>query len=383
MSGGGRVGLTSPALPYLLAIVSALLLAGIVVTWPRLAGRGLLRITLRVISLCLLQACVLSLIFVTVNRTGEFYSSWADLFGSDNGGGKVLAAHSDPVRSQKQLEVTGHATVKLPGDESAPGGTLQSVTIDGQLSGLDVTGHVYLPAGYQPAARARRYPVLVVISDATDGSRSPYAASRLAQSAAIEIAAHRLKPLIMVMLPAALARRDRACLNVPPAFAAHRPATAPVQGETFFAEDVPDVVESAYRVSGQPDDWAVLGDASGGYCALQLAMDNSYVFSTAVAPRGNYTKPPGGRYALTSASLRRQDDLVWQLSHLPMQPVSVLFAGPGSVRRPGPAQSFVTLAQPPMRVSLTQLAAGKWPLGRVLDWIGASMSAHAHSRTAR
>jgi enterochelin esterase-like enzyme len=377
------VALTSPALPYLLTAICVLLLAGIIVAWPRLAGRGLLPIGLRVVSLCLLQACVLSLIFVTVNRSAEFYSSWTDLFGADSGGAKVLAAQGGFVRTQPQLSVTGHVPVRVPGGRADAAGTLERVTIHGPLSGLRVTGNVYLPAGYQQSNSSRRYPVLVVISDAPAGSSSPYAANRLAQSVAVEIAAGRLEPLIVLMLPPTLARNDRACLNVPPTFGRHRPATASVQGETFFAQDVPDALESAYRVSSQPAGWALLADEAGGYCALQLAMDNSSVFSAAVVPPGNYSRPPGVGPALDTPELRDQDNLIWQLSHLPMQPVSVLFAGPSSASGAGQARAFIAKVHRPMRVSLTQLTIGTWPLAPVLDWVGAVIAAHPDPAATR
>jgi hypothetical protein len=377
------VALTSSALPFVLGVVCILLLAGIIVAWPRLAGRGLLPIGLRVVSLCLLQACVLSLIFVTVNRSQEFYSSWADLFGTDSGGAKVLAAPGGPVRSQPLLHVSDHVVVRLPGRRALPAGTLESVTIHGQLSGLRVTGSVYLPAHYEPWNSSRRYPVLLVISDATAGSRSAYAAGRLAQSAAVEISAGRLEPLIMVMLPATLAPGDGACLNLPPTFIRHRPATAAVEGETFFAQDVPGALASAYRVRGQPGGWALLADESGGYCALQLAMDNSSVFSAAVAPPGNYNRPPGIRPGTDTTALRDQDNLVWQLGHLPLQPVSVLFAGPPRVTGWGQVLSFTAKVQSPMRVSKTELGSGTWPLGHVLDWIGAVIGGHSRAGKAR
>jgi enterochelin esterase-like enzyme len=376
------VGLTSSALPYLLTAGCLLLLAGIIVAWPRLAARRALPVALRVVSLCLLQVLVLGLIFVTVNRSQEFYASWADLFGSESGSARIVAVDGSSGPAARPLTVTGHAPVTLPGRPGPAAGTLQEVTIHGQLSGLRLAGQVYLPAGYRSQDRSRRYPVLVVISGAAGDSRSPYAARRLAQSAAVEMAAGRLQPLIMVLLRPALAR-DRACLNVPPAFTAHRPVSPPVQGETFFAQDVPAALQAAYPVTAQPAGWALLGDASGGYCALQLALDNSAVFSAVAVPPANYSRPPGAGPGLGTSALRHQDSLVWQLSHLPMQPVSVLFAGPGPASRPGPAQPFIALARPPLHVSVTRLAAGAWPLGRVLDWIGAVLAAHAHPAVAR
>jgi hypothetical protein len=366
------VGLTSPVLPYLVAFLSAVMLVVILVMWPRLAHSGVRQIALRIVSLCVLQALVLGLIFVTVNRSWEFYASWSDLFGSDKGAASVIAARHTVARTQQPLVITSKAMVGVPGYRSA-GGTLEGVTLHGQLSGLSAAGHIYLPAGYQPQA-ARRYPVLVVISNTASASGSPYAADRLAQSAAVQIAAGRMAPLIMVMLPAALAPGDEACLNVPASVKGTKIAAAAVEGGTFFAEDVPNVLESAYRASSQPADWALLGDDSGGYCALQLALDDSYVFSVAVAPRGAYSAPPGTGAVPASPQFQQQDSLIWQLSHLPMQPVSVLFAGPGQASGPGGAQPFISLVQPPMRVSLTRLETGRWPLANVLDWISAAVS---------
>jgi hypothetical protein len=185
------------------------------------------------------------------------------------------------------------------------------------------------------------------------------------------------------MLPAALGPTDQACLNVPgPPSEGSKPGGGSVQGETFFAQDVPDAVQAAYRVSSQPGHWALLGDDSGGYCALQLAIDNASVFSAAVAPGDSYLIPRATAQALGTPAIRLQDNLVWQLSHQPMQPVSVLFTEPGPAFAQRQAQPFFSLAQPPMQVSLTQPATGNWPLGRVLDWISSAVGRHARAATA-
>jgi hypothetical protein len=365
-----QVGLTSPGLPYVLAALSAVVLLAIVVGWPNLGRGRLWQIWLRILSLSVLQVLVLGLIFVIVNNSGEFYSSWSDLFGSDTTAGSVVAARNVPAATgRQQLEVTAKVPVKLP--TGKPGGTLETVTVHGQLSGLSVAGHIYVPAAYRAGNAAGQLSVLVVISDAASSSGSPYAASRLARSAAIEMAAGRMQPLIIVMLPAAISPHDQACLTVPPGPSGGSSA----QGGTFFAQDVPSAVESGFHVSTQAANWALLGDVGGGYCALQLAMDNSYVFSVAVVPRGTYASPPGVR--LGTSLLRQQADLAWQLTSMPMQPISVLFAGPGSAAGPGQARQFISRARPPMRVSTTQLGGGSWPLAHVLDWIGAAVGRHA------
>ena len=374
------MGLTSPALPYLLALLAFIVLLAIILGWPWLSHRSIGRIYLRLVSLCILQALVLGLIFVVVNRAGEFYSSWSDLFGTDHSGrASIVAAGPVDAASHSLLAVTGRTPIRLP--QGRPGGALEQVRINGQLSGVSAAGSVYLPAAYFASGSRREYAVLTVISDATAGGNSPYSAQRLAQSAATEIAAGRMGPLVIVMLPATVGRVDQACLNLPPKLLDRAQEQPAIQGETFFAQDLPDAIESAFRVSAKPANWALLGDQTGGYCALQLALDNSSVYSVAVVPRGTYTHPPG-LAAQLPGPFREQDNLLWQLANLPVPPVTVLFAGPGSATGSGLARPFISLAQRPMRVSAVELDAGNWPLAHVLTWVATAVGVPAgHGQT--
>jgi hypothetical protein len=120
-------------------------------------------------------------------------------------------------------------------------------------------------------------------------------------------------------------------------------------------------------VASTPGGWALLGDSAGAYCAVQLAMTNSQVFSAAAAPPGEFLAPPGRAESGGSAQIQAQDNLLWQLQHEPMQPISVLFTGPGAARQ------FRSLVRPPMRAGSIPLPAGAWPLAPVLDWIGATI----------
>jgi Putative esterase len=374
------VGLTSPGLPYLLALLAFIVLLVIILGWPWMGRHGFTRVALRILSLCVLQALVLGLIFVVVNRSGEFYSSWSDLLGTDSHGpANVVAVQQVPTSSRRQLQITGTTPVRLAYGHD--GGALEAIRISGELSGLTVAGFAYLPPAYLARGSRQTFPVLTVISNAIGAASSPYSARRLVQNAATEIAQGHMGPLVIVMLPATVGRFDKSCLNLPPTFAAHRQATASVQGETFFAQDVPSAIESAFRVSSQPANWALLGDQSGGYCALHLAFDDSQVFSAAVVPPGSYTKPAGAA-GLTGGLFRQQDNLLWQLVHLPPPPVLVLFAGPGTAA----AGAFTSVAQRPLRVSTTQLDTGPWPLAHVLDWIAAAVGApggQLHSEAGR
>jgi hypothetical protein len=353
------LGLTSPALVVVLSAAVIVTLAAMLWWWPRLAVPGARAVVLRIAALAALQASVLGLIFVIANRSAEFYSSWSDLLGTDHASAAIVAVGSGPSRPVAPIKVISSTLVPVPGRHKGAGGRLQAVQIHGQLSGLAAPGYVYLPPQYPRAGKpAKPLPVDVVISDRIGSQGAVYSAGQLAATAAGQIAAGRLRPVIMVMLPATVGGRvdatDLGCLDVP----------GGAQAATFFAQDLPQAMESAYQVVSGPAGWALLGDSSGGYCAVQLAMASSQVFSVAVAPPADYAAPPGSGEFGGSSQIRTQDDLLWRLQHQPMQPISVLFTGPGQAR------SFLSLVRPPMHAGWVTLAAGKWPLGPVLDRIG-------------
>ncbi len=362
------MGLTSPGLIVVLAVAAVALLAAVLWWWPRLAGPGIRLVLLRVAALGTLQVIGLGLIFVVVNNSAEFYSSWSDLLGTQVGGGAVVAGqyHSSHQAgiAPSVTPVTVSATSAVPGPSGASGGRLQAVQIHGQLSGLSVPGYVYLPPGYPSASGL--LPVAVVVSGRLDSAGDAYSAGRLAAAAARQIAAGRLGRLILVMLPAQIGPEDQGCLDVPDG----------QQAATFFTEDLPHVIGAAYRAQAPATQrWVLLGDSSGGYCALQLAMTHSEIYAAAAVPPGDYTGPPGPAEFAASSEIRTQDDLAWLLRHQPMQPISVLFTGPG------PAQPFLSQQRAPMHVGQSGLATGPWRLAGVLDWLGSALRQPAVGRS--
>src|ERR1700733_958163 len=202
------------------AVVAAAALAAILWFWPRLAGRGLVPVVARIGALGVLQLSVLGLIFLIVNSSAEFYSSWSDLFGDQSGGGAIVAGQAgtsqNAVSSQALAPVTVLATsaVAVPDRPKEAGGQLQTVRLHGQLSALSVLGYVYLPPSYRTRGGAA-LPVTVVISGDLDSPSNPYGAGALAGAAASQIAAHRLVPMIIVMLPPRAASTTRAALTFP------------------------------------------------------------------------------------------------------------------------------------------------------------------------
>jgi enterochelin esterase-like enzyme len=370
------VGLTSPALSYLLAICAIGTLLAIIIGWRAMAGRNRRSVVQRALSLVGLQFFVLAFILVTVNRSGEFYSSWSDLFGLEKASGSVVASVGSGGSDVRPVVVTSRTPVMVPGSKSA-GGVLETVTFNGQISGISVGGQVFLPAGYRSGSAIRHYPVLVDISNDLANASSLYGGVRLAEAAARQIATGQLEPVIIAMVPASVSTTDQGCLDAAPqAATASGPAVPAIMAATFFTQDLPAIVKSQYAASGSSANWGLLGDSSGGYCALQLAMTNSWAFSAAVAPVGAYTHPPGPVLNAGSSQLKLQDNLQWLLRNRPMQPVSLLFTRSGTISgsSAASAQPFAAAATAPTQVSTLTVGGGGWPLAPVLSWIGATIA---------
>lgn len=357
------MGPTSLALIALLAVLAGLLMAGALSFWRELARPGVGGVVGRIVVICVFNVVVLALIFAIANRSGGFYASWSELFGTEHLSGKVVVVGRGPMDARSlnshdgQLTVTARLAVTVPGYPRAHGGRLLTVTMTGPVSGITASAYLYVPkAALTMATRRHSLPVIVVISDRLGASAGTFSARRIASTAALEIASGQMRPVLIVMLPADIAPgAGRSCLNVP---------SGP-QAAMFFTQDLPPLIRSGFPASRSPALWAVAGDSTGAYCALQLALTNSATYSVAAAPPGYYTPPAAPPDVGPTAPLRLQENLIYLLKHQPMQPVSVLFTSGSAAYRP-----VLELARPPMRVAIAPLGAGRWPLAPVLDQIG-------------
>lgn len=363
------MGPTSLALIGLLAVLAGLLMVGALCFWHVLARPGVTGVVGRIMVICVLDALVLGLILAVANRSGGFYASWSELFGTEHVSGKVVALGRDPVdaRSVKGhdglLAVTSRLAVTVPGYPRAHGGRLLTVTMTGPMSGITAHGYLYVPQAALPVAGHRPIlPVIVVISDRIGARAATFSARRITSTVALEIASGKLRPALVVMLPASIAPGvGRSCLDVP----------GGPQAATFFTQDLPELIRSGFPASKNSALWAVAGDSTGAYCALQLALTNSATYSVAAAPPGYYKPEAAPEDVGPTKQLREQENLLYLLSHQPMQPVSVLLTSGSVAPRSSVASTpILALARPPMRVAIAPLGGGRWPLAPVLDRIG-------------
>ncbi|TDD64158.1 esterase [Actinomadura darangshiensis] len=371
------MSLTGWPLTCLLIVAVVAVLAATVWGWGRLAGPGVRRIAARAGALVVCQALVTLTVLAVVNRHFGFYGSWGEVVGAagvgsghlvqkqERGGGRVTA---DLIRRKPEVSIGG--TPKRDG-------RLDTVDIRGIRSGLHARAYVYLPPQYfQAGANQRRFPVSVVFSGYPGAQRNLITQIKVPQTARDEARAGRIQPMVYVMLrPSMVKGRDTECLDIPGG-----PQTA-----TFFSQDMPEAVRSAYRVSDARKGWGAFGLSTGGYCSLKLAMRHSNVFSKAASLSGYYGAikdiTTGDLYG-GSQAVRNENDLFWRLRHRPQPPISVLVTtSKVGEKNKDETQRFLSLVKPPMRASSLVLDSGghnfqtwKRVLPQVLRWMSQGLT---------
>ncbi len=367
------MSLTGVPLQVTVVLVAMLAIAATIRFAPRVAGGRAAHVLARAGLLLGCQICVVVAVLDLVNVSFDFYGSWGDLLG---GAATAKARTPDPAEPGP-----GGPGALVTTDTRAPGyrlpaglGRIEAVVVHGVRTRISASAFVYLPPLYfAPESRTRRFPVIVAFTGYPGDAQNLITHLGLPQTAAREIAAGRMPPTIIVMFrPTVAPPRDTECTDVP-----HGPQT-----ETFFSEDVPVALGSAYRTADRSSGWSALGDSTGGYCALKLAMRHSDRFSAAVALAGYYHAlkdfTTGDLYGHSTA-YRHENDLLWRLQHRPQPPVNLLVTTSRiGERNYADTRRFLSAARPPLRVASIVLPFGghhfsTWQreLPPALRWLGA------------
>ena len=373
------MGLTSHKLLTLIAVLAVVCFAATVWVWPRLSRRGVVTLLGRIGLLLASQLLTLAAIGLAANNWGGFYSSWGDLLGTDQGGTATITNGADAgsVSGRAGVRVQDSRTVPLMiSGASGSGGTLQKVVVHGASTGLNEPAYVYLPPQYRdPAYAHRSFPVILVFTGYPGTPENLITRMKYPTVAAQAIYQRQLQPTVLVLMrPSVQMPRDTECQNVP----------GGPQAETFFTSDLRRAMAADYRVGTAGAGWGVIGDSTGGYCALKLAMRHPEAFTAAASLSGYYRSAEDsttGDLFGGSAALRNQNDLMWRLRNLPDPAVSVLVASSRQGEYDYPAtERFIAAVKGPMQVSSLILPSGghnfaTWnrETPQALRWLGARL----------
>ncbi|HXR69182.1 alpha/beta hydrolase [Actinocrinis sp.] len=370
----------------LLILLAALTVAGFVAVvrfWPRLAAQGPRSLAGRAGALAVTQVLLLATVLAAANNYFGFYGSWRDLVSVATGHYAVSAPSPlGAAQNGSGITINSHGTLPIPGGaDPARGGRLDDVTVRGQLTGLSAHALIYLPPQYfQASYRKTLFPTVIVSSGYPGDVTKLVTLLRYPARLVDGINAGQDKPMVLVMMsPMIISGRDTECTDVA--------GGGPRAGE-FWSVDVTSAVERTYRVSQDASGWGLVGDSTGGYCALKLAMLNSDRFSAAASLSGYFDALQDG----TTGDLyggdpvfRRQNDLLWRIEHLPSPPIAALLTTSRTGESNyGPTMQFARDAKSPMRVSTLVRASGghnfnTWnaEVPAALQWLSSHLAASA------
>ncbi|MFI9630000.1 alpha/beta hydrolase [Streptomyces sp. NPDC052042] len=371
------MGLTSTTLLVTAIALALVSFAATVWFWPRLARRGASVVFGRVGLLLVTQVMLFVSVALAANNSFLFYGSWADLFGQEQEPG-VVTDHSIGSSASGNVVRTGTQHSGVPGAlRPTTGGRIDKVVIAGRTSGIESSAYVYLPPEYfRPEYAHRKFPAVVVLTGYPGTAENLLKGLKYPQTAHARVEAGRAQPMILVMLrPTVAPPRDTECVDI----------KGGPQTETFFAEDLPRAVAEEYRVGTRARNWGIMGNSTGGYCALKIGFHHPDRFAASAGLSAYYKAAEDattGDLFHGDQRARERADLMWSLDHLPQPDASFLVTtsrqGEGNYRS---TQRFIAKVKAPAQVSSIVLDSGghnfnTWrrEIPSALDWMSSRLS---------
>lgn len=341
------------AVLLLTVLLTAVVFAGTVWVWPRLAGRGV-RPVLGRAGLQLTVALTMAVpLLLAVNSSYGFYNSWRDLLPLQRE--EPAPAGTDPSGRDGLLVRSTHSWRHGGSDDPSAIGRIEAVTVRGPRSGLSAQAYVYLPPQYLNATARRRaeFPVVLALSGFPSTTRVLIDLFRYPQVALDAVREGKMRPAVLVLTtPTVAPPRDTECVDVP----------GGPRVETFFSEDLRAATAAHYGLTRDPRAWGVMGNSVGGYCALKLALRNPEAYRAAAGLSASYE---AARDADTGdlfggdAGYRRENNLLWRLRNRPQPAVSLLVASSRKGEHQYPQTlEFIEAVRPPARISSIILPSG-------------------------
>ncbi|MFE4360147.1 alpha/beta hydrolase [Kitasatospora sp. NPDC058184] len=362
------MGLTNHKLLALTALLAVFTVLGTLWVWPRLAVRSWPAMFLRLGTIAVTQLALLVTLGLAVNDYFVFYSSWSDLLGREHGAGVIrgtgggtggggTAAGSGTGAGAAGVQVLGPAEITgagAVGRDPARIGRLDRVRLPGATTGLSSDGYVYLPPQYfQPGGEARHFPAVLVLTGFPGDAANLVTKLRYPAAELDLLRKGSMQPTVLVLMrPSPTMPRDSECEDIP---------NGP-QAQRYFTTDVPADLRASYRVLDGTGSLGIVGDSTGGYCAVKLGMEHPRTFPAAVSLSGYFKAAEDvttGDLFAGDPQRRAEADLDWRLAHLPMPPLAVLLADSkedGSTY--ADSSAFAAAARPPLVVDQETVDTG-------------------------
>ncbi|MGW2848599.1 alpha/beta hydrolase [Streptomyces sp. NPDC001274] len=371
------MGLTSKTLLVLAIVLAVVFFAATIWLWPRLSRRSVPAVSGRIGLMLATQVTIFVTVALVANNSFLFYGSWADLFGRKQDLG-VVTDHAAATLASKNIVRVGEQRPQVPGGPRPEvSGRIDKVVVAGKRSGIESSAYVYLPPEYfQPAFSRRKFPAVEVLTGYPGVAENLLKGLDYPRTAHERVKAGRSQPMILVMLrPTVAPPRDTECVDI----------EGGPQTETFLAEDVPQAVSESYRVGRLARNWGIIGNSTGGYCALKIGLHHPDRFIASAGLSAYYRAaedPTTGDLFQGDQDARNRADLMWTLDNMPQPDSSFLVTtsrhGEGNYTT---TRRFISKVKAPAQVSSIVLDSGghnfnTWrrEIPSALDWLSSRLS---------
>ena len=255
--------------------VAALLLT--VVFWHKFAIHNWKTITARFSTIFLIQALALTSMGISINRSGEFYSSWSDLFGAQGQYQKIaLSPNALSQISAKEI---------LSADQTKGGSLIFRKVIKGASSGIANVVYVVASPKVAKSLQSSAHSIgnsyqVVELFPGTPGVPQTWIGTLDGITTMEDLENNGKIPPTIAVIPAINVQpgHDTECLDF--TFGAHV--------ESWVTRDMKTFMQTFMGIDNRL--WSSFGYSTGGWCAAEVAVLHQDQYSQGVSLAG-YFKP--------------------------------------------------------------------------------------------
>jgi len=247
--------------------------------WNRLTPSKFRHVTARVSAIVFIQVFALAATGITINRAGDFYASWGDLFGSKNQLAKIA------IEPNLLAEISAK---DIAGAKKTVGGSLiLREVIKGTHSKIADVVYVVLPPKIASAMKLNpsspsvgvNYQVVELFPGYPGVPQTwIYSMDGITTLENLENSGSIENTIVIIPAINVVPGEDTQCLNF----------TGGAQVETWVTTDMHEFATKFIGIDGRP--WSTFGYSTGGWCAAEVAIRHPNLYASAVSLAG-YFKP--------------------------------------------------------------------------------------------
>ena len=331
----------------LLWAVTTISLVAIIVFWNHLGRNAVLHIFLRVFIIIFVQVFALAAIGVTINRAGDFYESWGDLFGSKKNLAKIaISPEALAGISAKDILAARHT----------PGGSLVfRLVINGKASKISDVVYVVTSPKISRLLESKNNPSIgsdyqvVELFPGYPGVPQTWIGTLGGITTMENLEnANQIKPTIAI-IPAinVVAGQDTECLDF----------VGGAQVETWLTADMKTLATSFLGIDNRS--WSSFGYSTGGWCAAMVAVRHPDQYRRGISLAG-YFEPSfsAGINRRERSYLSSKYDLIKTLKSSPTSLKMLVIASKRDRNSYASTQRFISRASNYISVKFDEIPNG-------------------------